>query len=186
MKNFPMTDWNSTVEHQLRPDELMAELDIKKQTYYNYLKHLGIKSEKDSEGKAYLTQAQAKLIRDLRAHVVGGGKIEDFTVSEEAATLTVAEGAELSDVAEQPVEVNPTAGLDMEALYLEASEIAGQRLTAGQQLVMAMANQMSYEDLHPMTRAKVDKVRSAAAPKFDAQQAATDLLNQFRQQMQTA
>ena len=50
MLNFEknsMTDCNSTIEHQLRPDELIAELSIGKQTYYNYLKHLGIKAGKD-------------------------------------------------------------------------------------------------------------------------------------------
>ena len=70
-----MAAQNSTVEHQLRPDELMAELDIKKQAYYTYLKYLGIKADKDSKGKLYLTQAQANLVRELRSHVVGGGKM---------------------------------------------------------------------------------------------------------------
>ncbi|MEM9090464.1 MAG: hypothetical protein AAGC93_17160 [Cyanobacteria bacterium P01_F01_bin.53] len=183
-----MGDQNSTVEQQFRPEELMTELGIKKQAYYDYLKHLGIKAEKDSNGRAYITQAQAKSVRLLRQHVVAGRKIEDFDIHKALeSALAVAESTELSDVAEQLVEeASPTEGLDMEALYLEASEIAGQRLTAGQQLVMAMASQMGYEDLHPVTKAKVDQVRSAAVPKFDAQKVATDLLSQFRQKTQVA
>ena len=182
-----MGDRNSAVEQQFRPEELMRELDIKKQAYYDYLKHLGIKAEKDSNNRAYLTQAQAKSVRLLRQHVVAGGKIEDFDIHEALeSALAVAESTELGDVAEQAEEVDHAKDLNLEALYLEASEIAGQRLTANQQVVMAMANQMGYEDLHPMTRAKVDKVRSAAAPKFDPQKIAADLLNQCRQQMQTA
>ncbi|MEM9136502.1 MAG: hypothetical protein AAGB01_04035 [Cyanobacteria bacterium P01_F01_bin.42] len=177
-----MTDWNSTVEHQLRPDELMAELDIKKQTYYNYLKYLEIKSEKDSEGKAYLTQAQAKLIRDLRAHVVGGGKIEDFTVNEEAAALAVADAGALDASAESVAQADPKEGLDLKVLHREASKIAAKRMTAGHHLVLAMAEQMTYEDLHPEARAEVDQVRTAGLPKFNPQELAIDLLGQLRQQ----
>ena len=181
-----MTDWNSTVEHQLRPDELMAELDIKKQTYYNYLKRLEIKSEKDSEGKSYLTQAQAKLVRDLRAHVVGGGKIEDFTVDKDAAALAVADAGELDAAAKTVTQDDPRDGLDLKALHREASKIAAHRMTAGHHLVLAMAEQMTYEDLHPEAQAEVDQVRTAGHPKFNPQELATDLLSQFRQQMQTA
>ena len=51
---FAMTDQNSAVEHQIRPNALMEELGIKKDAYYAYLKHLGFKAEKDSDGKAFL------------------------------------------------------------------------------------------------------------------------------------
>ncbi|MBT9316481.1 hypothetical protein IXB50_13710 [Leptothoe spongobia TAU-MAC 1115] len=97
-----------------------------------------------------------------------------------------AKGTRPGEITEQSKELDPTAGLNLEALYLEASEIAGQRLTASQQVVMAMANQMSYEDLHPITRAKVDQVRNAANPKFDAQAIADRILNHYRQRIQTA
>lgn len=179
-----MTDRNSVVEHQLRPDELMAELGIKKQAYYDYLRHLGIKAEKDSKGKVYLTQDQAKMMRALREHVAAGGKIEAFDFSNsDAAALTVADAGELDQAAEP---VDPTAEMDMEALYLEASEIAAQRLTAGEQVVMAMASQMTYEDLHPTTKAKVDQLREASIPKFNPQEVAANLLSQCRQQMAVA
>ena len=103
--------------------------------------------------------------------------------------MTVADGTELGQVAEPPAlveEVNPTQGLDMEALYLEASEVAAQRLTAGNQVILAMASKMTYEDLHPTAKAKVDHVRAASVPKFNPQEVADNLLSQFRQQMQTA
>ena len=186
-EKISMTDWNSTVEHQLRPDELMAELDIKKQTYYNYLKHLGIKSEKDSKGKSYLTQFQANLVRDLRAHVVDGGKIEDFTINKEAAALAVADAGELDTAAEPVTQADSAEGLDLQVLHREASKIAAKRMTAGHHLVLAMAENMTYEDLHPEYRAEVDQVREAGLPKFNPQELAADLLGQLRQQqMQTA
>ncbi|MEA5464888.1 hypothetical protein [Leptothoe sp. PORK10 BA2] len=176
------------MEHQLRPDELMAELDIKKQTYYNYLDHLGIKAEKDSKGKVYLTQAQADQLRSLRSHVLEGGKIEEFTISRSSSSDLVKMESGGLDSAERlteiEVEADPTQGLDMETLYREASEIAAQRLTASEQVVLALASQMDYNDLHPEAKAKVDQVREATVPKFDAQAVATDLLGQFRRQRQ--
>ena len=186
LEKISMTDWNSTIEHQLRPDELIAELSIGKQTYYNYLKHLGIKAGKDSKGKAYLSQEQAKLIRDLRTHVVEGGKIEDFIVSDKATALAVADASELNSVAEPVDQADPTDGLDLKVLHREASKLAAKRMTAGHHLVLAMAEQMTYEDLHPEAQAEVDQVRTAGLPKFNPQELATDLLSQFRQQMQTA
>ena len=187
LEKISMTDWNSTVEHQLRPDELIAELSIGKQTYYNYLKHLGIKAGKDSKGKVHLSQEQAKLIRDLRAHVVGGGKIEEFTINDEATALAVADAGDLDTAAEPVTQADPKEGLDLKVLHREASKIAAKRMTAGQKLVLAMADQMTYEDLHPEAQAEVDQVREAGLPKFNPQELATDLLSQFRQQqVQTA
>lgn len=180
-----MTDRNSTVEHQLRPDELMAELDIKKQAYYDYLKHLGIKAGKDSKGKAYLTQAQANLIRALRQHVVSGGKIEDFVVDENSVALAVSGAGELDTPAGPMPQVDPTGDVDLQALHREASKIAAHRMTAGHHLVLAMAEQMTYDDLHPESKAQVDQVREATVPKFNAQAMATDLLSQVRGQRQT-
>lgn len=180
-----MTDQKSTVEQQIRPNILQDQLGIKKDAYYSYLKHLGIKAEKDSDGKAFLTEGQANSIRLLRQHVVDGGKIEEFDIHKAIeSALAVSDGGDLGQVQpEQQPKADPADGLDMEALYLEASEIAAQRLTAGEQVVMAMASQMGYEDLHPTARAKVDQVRSSAVPKFDPQEIAASLLSRCKQQM---
>lgn len=177
---------NSTVEQQIRPNSLQEELGIKKDAYYAYLKHLDIKAEKDSEGKAFLTEAQANQIRALRKHVVDGGKIEDF--QPEMMALTIANNGEIESAKpEEPVEeIDPSQGLDMETLYIEASEIAAQRLTAGERVVMAMASQMSYEDLHPQARVKVDQVRASVSPKFNPQEIAANLLSKCKQQMAEA
>lgn len=180
-----MTDRNSTVEHQLRPEELMAELDIKKQAYYTYLKHLGIKADKDSKGKVYLTQAQANLMRELRAHVVDGGKIEDFEVSNvDPAALVKAEAGEV-DAAGQMPEAGTAQDLDMNELVRGAAELAGHRMTVAHQLMLQMADQMTYEDLPDEVRVKVDSVRQATNPKHqNLSSMATDLLSQWRQKRQ--
>ena len=190
-KLFLMGDQNSTVEHQIRPTELQDQLGIKKDAYYSYLKHLNITAEKDSKGKAYLNPEQEKLIRELRQHVVDGGRIEDFKVEEQPETaLAVADSGEIGTLNGQPEEpeeeIDPSQGLDMEMLYREASAIAAQRLTASEQVVLAMASQMGYEDLHPDAQATVDRVRSASAPKFNAQEVAADLLSKRKQMSQVA
>ena len=183
-KIFLMTDQKSTVEQQIRPNILQDQLGIKKDAYYSYLKHLGITAEKDSDGKAFLTEGQANSIRLLRQHVVDGGKIEEFDIHKAIeSALAVSDGGELSQVEPEPVNVDPAEDLDMEMLYLKASKMAVQRLTAGEQVVAAMASQMTYEDLHPTVRAEVDRVREASVPKFNPQEVAANLLNQCRQQM---
>lgn len=180
-----MGDQNSVVEHQIRPNDLMEELGIKKDAYYAYMKQLELKAEKDENGKAFLTEEMANSVRAIRAHVEAGGKIEEFAVSNSLVTADAGAVGSVGGVQPEPVpEVDPTAGLDMEALYREASEIAGQRLTAGAQVVLAMASQMSYDDLHPETKAKVDSVRSASSPKFNAQAIASDLMSRYRESQQ--
>ena len=91
-KKIVMSQPNSVVESQIRPNDLMEELGIKKDAYYAYLKHLGIKAEKDSEGKAYLTEEQANGVRALRSHVKNGGKIEEFSINNLESSIVQAQG----------------------------------------------------------------------------------------------
>jgi len=61
-----------------RPEELMQELGIKKDTYYGDANYLKMKAAKDENGKSYLTNEQAELIRQLRSYVTQAGKREGF------------------------------------------------------------------------------------------------------------
>jgi len=56
----------------------MQELGIKKDTYYGDLSYLKMKAAKDENGKSYLTNEQAELIRQLRSYVTQAGKREGF------------------------------------------------------------------------------------------------------------
>ena len=119
-------------------------------------------------------------------HVEAGGKIEEFTVSNsEPAALVTAESGQMGAAAEPAQSVEDGYGLNLDAIYREASEIAGQRLTTTEQVVLAMASQMSYDDLHPVTKEKVDSVRQATVPKFNAHAIASDLMSQYRQKQQS-
>ena len=182
-----MSDQNSNPEYEvkpeIRPDALMDQLGIKKQTYYTYLNHLGIKAQKDSAGKAYLTNEQANLMRSLRAHVTSGGKIEDFSV--EHSLSVRGEETLAAELPELPTE-DPTEAIDMDALMREAANIAGHRMTLANQIVLQLANQMTYEDLPEDVKQKVDSVRNAATVTMQPGKIAADLLSQWRQQRAAA
>jgi hypothetical protein len=179
-----MSDQNSVIEHQIRPEQLQDELGIKKDAYYAYMKHLGLKAGKDSEGKAYLEPEQANLVRALREHVVAGGKIEDFAISNSNA-LSVVEGNQLAaDLAEEMPTPDPATGFDMDLLMKEAANLAGHRMTLANQVVLQLASQMTYDDLPQDVKAKVDSVREAVVPTVQPGKIAADLLSQWRQRQQ--
>jgi hypothetical protein len=177
-------DQNSTqaiVEHQVRPDDLMAELGIKKDAYYTYLKHLDIKAQKDGSGKAYLTSQQADRIRALRLHVVATGKIDGY----EETALATSEAAGLGDA---PPWAGPTPESDtpdMERLIRQAQELAAHNMAIGDLVVAQLAQQMTYDDLAPDLQGKVTEVREATRPKANPAEIASRILLQWRSQRGT-
>lgn len=175
-----MTDQNSAVVTQIRPEQAMEQLGLKKDAYYEDLKFLGLKAKRDSDGKSYLDDEQFQVLVSLRQHVESTGRREGFQVPGELATVGV---DDLASQQREEVPVTPESGLDMAALIAEAAELAGSRMTMKEQIVNAIANQMTYEDLPPEVQSKVQTVRASADPK--AQQpdrVATALLSQWRQQ----
>jgi hypothetical protein len=170
---------NSAVEHQIRPMDLMSELDIQKDAYYAYLKYLGLKAEKDSEGKAYLTNEQANAIRALRSHVKQTGKMDGFLNSN--GELAVAGEGSLLDQAAAPQQeqANPM-NAQLEELIRAAAELKGQQLVMPEMVIKELAARMTYDDLPEDIRAKVQTVRESASPKFQPAHLADQLLNQWR------
>jgi hypothetical protein len=49
---------NSVVMPQIRPEQAMEQLGIKKDAYYEDLRFLNLKAKRDSEGKSYLDEKQ--------------------------------------------------------------------------------------------------------------------------------
>ncbi|MGB6015845.1 MAG: hypothetical protein WBG32_14035 [Nodosilinea sp.] len=166
------------VEHQVRPDDLMAELGIKKDAYYSYLKHLDIKAQKDGSGKAYLEPQQADRIRALRSHVVATGKIDGY----EETALATAEEAGLGDT---PPWTSPTPEADtpdLDRLIRQAQELAAHNMAMGDMVVMQLAQQMTFDDLAPDLKGKVTEVREATRPKANPAEIASRILGQWRSQ----
>jgi hypothetical protein len=181
-----MTDQNSGVDYQIRPEDLQEELGIKKDAYYAYVKFLSLKIEK-SEGKAFLSGEQANLLRSLRSHVVETGKMEGF-VNTNGGELATFESGNLSDQVTQPVEEIPIAEDDnqLNELIRAASELAAQRIAMPQMVVGELSKRIGYEDLPADLKEKVDQVRENAIPKQNPAQLAEQLLARYRQKAVTA
>jgi len=187
-----MTHQNSAQSDLIRPDDLMQELGIKKDTYYGDLNYLKLKASKDETGKAYLTNEQANLVRELRSHVSQTGKREGFVSSspdgisgdlvhhqsrQEIATFT-----EESEEVDLEIPQAEAEGYEenLEKLIYEAAQLKMQNLSAPHLVKLHLAQQMSEEDLPPEMREKVQQVRDAANPKFQPSSVANNLLQQWR------
>lgn len=174
---------NSVVESQVRPDDLMAEFGIRKDTYYDDLKFLGIRAEKDEDGKAYLTEAQAGRVRALRAHVSATGKRDGFVESalterpEQKPTPVDSGSGPLAGAAETP-------SADISGMIRAAAELKAQQLIMPELVKLELAESMTFDDFPPDLQQKVSSVREAANPKSQAAQIADQLLNQWRQTRQ--
>ena len=176
-----MSDRNSVVVPQIRPEQAMEQLGLKRDAYYSDLKFLGIKAQKDSNGKSFLEEHEFQLLVALRKHVEATGKRDGFQVPGELATMAA------GDMANQqpepiPTEVPQSEQFDMSDIIAEADVLAGNRMTMREQIVNAIANQMTFEDLSPTTQAKVQSVRAAVDPKIQPQKIAEAMLSQWRQQ----
>ncbi|MDB9529945.1 hypothetical protein PN498_28420 [Oscillatoria sp. CS-180] len=176
-----MTNQNSVVVPQIRPEQAMEQLGLKKDAYYDDLKFLGIKANRDSDGKSYLDEAQFQLLAALRQHVTEIGKRDGFQMPGELATVV---NGDMAQPEQEPVqaETHQAEQFDIQAIISEAAELAGSRMTMREQVVNAIAEQLSYDDLPPAVQAKVQSVRAAADPKAQPRQVATALLSQWRQQ----
>jgi hypothetical protein len=174
-------DQNTVIVCQVRPDDLMEELGIKKDAYYAYLKHLDIKAQRDDEGKAYLEPEQADRIRALRAHVQRTGKIESF---EETALATAEEsGLGSSDAPwSQDSPADSTDPSQLEHLIRKAQELAAHNMAMGDLVVAQLAQQMTFDDLTPELQGKVQGVREATHPKANPAEIASRIMHQWRSQ----
>ena len=184
-KLFAAMTQNSVPTNAIRPDELMSELDIKKDAYYKDLNHLDIKPDKDSEGKCYLTIEQANEIRALRNHVNETGSRKDFTNNSIVKVDDSNEMVSNNNEAENDIYINPeepTAQFDINGLMRGAAQLKARELAMPHLVKREIANRMSEEDLPEDLKEKVAIAREVANPKFTPGQLAETLLNQYRSQ----
>ncbi|OKH12504.1 hypothetical protein FACHB389_36420 [Nostoc calcicola FACHB-389] len=163
----------------------MEELSIKKDTYYADIKFLGIKPDKDSEGKIWLTFEQAEQVKALRQHVENTGRREGFEISsivkvDNNKLATSANSNSDQDIYIQPSE--PTAQFDFNQLMRSAAELKAREIAMPALVKRAIADKMSEEDLPEDLQEKVNLAREAANPKFTPVQVADVLLSQWRNQ----
>ena len=59
-------------------ESVLSELQVGKDTYYADIKFLGIKTQKDADRKAFITQEDLDLFLALRSHVANHGTRQGF------------------------------------------------------------------------------------------------------------
>ena len=171
---------NSHPPETIRPEDLMEELGIKKETYYRDLRYLEIEHQKDSSGRAYLSTEQANQIRALRNHVEQNGKRSGF----ESSSIVKATDSSISQSTEE-IKVNGSSPEEqMAALVRSAAELRADTEVAK----YLIASQMRTEMLPPDLRAKVEAAKAAVVPKSTAPNSwAQELVakaNQYMKQQQ--
>ena len=185
-----MNERNSSPVDMVRPDDLMAELDVKSSTYYEDLKFLDITASKDENNKAYLTSEEAEQVKALRSHVNENGKRDGFVygglaVSNNSELATNTEKSSLAIAEEDNIYVEaqePTANIDLEKLMREAAELAARNMAMPALIKKEIADRMNEEDLPEDLREKVEIAREVANPKFTPADIAGSLLSQYRSQ----
>ena len=157
-KKFKMTQQNSTEITMIRPDDLMAELGIKKSKYYEILKDLGIKASKDSSKKSYLTLEQALDVRTYLLDDIQSSENDDsdnssIVKADDSNLVASTNNNSAEDIYVKPEE--PTAKLDSD-LVREAEELAARGMAMNNLLKIQLASQMSFDDLSPDLQEKVN------------------------------
>jgi len=167
------------ISGRITPEEACEALGIKKTPYYERLKFLGIKANKDDEG-TYLNAEQMKLMEDLDKHIQQTGKMEGF---QGGGQLALSESSGLAlEIPEQPdipgTEEDDRDGL--EELIREAAELKVQQAAMPELVKLHLAAGMTEDDLPADLKAKLQAVREAANPKQNAAAIASNLLTRYR------
>jgi hypothetical protein len=182
---FEMTTQNSTENQTISPEALMSELGIKKTKYYEILKHLDIKADKDLSGNIYLTIEKAEKVR---AYLSGNIQTAENDESTNNSSLVKADNNNLAASTNNNSEENiyieaeePFTKLDS-GIVREAEELAARGMAMNDLIKIQLASQMSFEDLSPDLQEKVKIAREVANPKFTPAAIAGQLLAQHRSQ----
>ncbi len=161
-----MADHTDRTNQRRRPDELQAKYNIKKPAYYDRLKFLGIKHQKDSENKAYLTLEQVAQMDALHSHIEQTGKMEGFDPNNSTA-IVKSDGNDLETKTSEKIEPKskpiPDSNQLVEFDRAAQSRAAEILLAAGEALT---ADYLANPDkLSPEFREKIF-ARSAGVPKL--------------------
>jgi hypothetical protein len=181
-KNFVSKKEYSMETIKIRPEELMSELGIKKSKYYEVLKELGLKADKDLHGRSYLTIEQAEQIKNYLLNNMLPEENQDSNnnclVKVDDSNLTTStENNSVEDIYIDREE--PSAQLDSK-IVREAEELAARGMAMNDLIKIQLASQMSFEDLSPDLQEKVNIAREVANPKWTPAQLAETLLSQHR------
>ncbi len=198
-QNSAALDQNSTTEMHYRPEEVQRIFSIKSAQYYERLKFLGDKANKDKEGKAYLDKSQFERMKRLDQHIRETGEMDGFIDSEggelapvNSASLAEVEGGDLAKpipAVEEPTNAVRGASIENDLgkqIYREAAELRASELVMRPAIVREVANRMTKDDLPDDLKAQVERTEEAIRPNFHPSAIADKLLTQLRQNRQAA
>ncbi len=170
-----------TISGRTTPEEACEALGIKKSPYYERLRFLGIKANKDAEG-TYLNAEQMKLMEELDKHIRETGKMEGFSGG---GQLALVENSGATSALEIPLEPDFGDGDDgeLDQILWEAAELKMQQLAKAALIRLHLAHQMTEDDLPDEMKEELAAVREAAnpaSPKQNAAAIANKLLERYR------
>jgi hypothetical protein len=170
-----------TISGRTTPEEACEALGIKKSPYYERLRFLGIKANKDAEG-TYLNAEQMKLMEELDKHIRETGKMEGFSGG---GQLALVENSGATSALEIPLEPDFGDGDDgeLDQIMWEAAELKKQQLAKAALIRLHLAHQMTEDDLPDEMKEELAAVREAAnpaSPKQNAAAIANKLLERYR------
>ena len=166
-------------------DDILQRLGVGKDTFYKWKKYLNLEGSRDENKAVYFSDGDIAALDLLKQHLDNGGKLEDFEVS----ALAIASDSNLSEFSveikregaiEIPETPDPMNDVDLDRLIYEAAELKGQQLVTPQLVKLAIAGQLSEDELPDDIKAKVQAVREAANPKYQADSIASQVLSKWR------
>ncbi len=192
-----MTTPNNTDVTGHYTGDLLERWDIGKSAFYDRLKYLGIQLEKGSSNKGYLTDEQVKFMDELDSHIKKTGKMEGFNNSslvknndsnlvQSSDNNSLATGNEDEYSLTSPDEIaveteEPDDGFDMDDAFRVGAEIKTRRLAMPNLMALAIADELTEEDLPPDLQQKLNAVREAVNPKWKPEGVAKQYVERMRQ-----
>jgi hypothetical protein len=163
----------------------MEKYGIKRDAYYDRLKFLGIKHQKDSANRCYLTDDQVNLMDELDSYIRKNGKMEGFVhhnSEENSGAMVKSENTAIEQSSEniyvEPED--PIDNFDINKLIRKAAQLKARELATPDLAIRAIADRMSEDDLPEDLKQKVEAVREAVNPKWTPAELADRILSQYR------
>ncbi|MBE9167571.1 hypothetical protein IQ238_08590 [Pleurocapsales cyanobacterium LEGE 06147] len=182
-KNFAMKKEYSTETMTIRPEELMEELGIKKSKYYQVLKELEIKADKDSTGKSYLTESQAEQVKSYLLNNMHKEENQDLNNNSIIKVNDSNLATSTNTNSEENIYVepeDPIDNFDIDKLLRKAAQLKARELATPDLAIRAIADRMTEDDLPEDLKQKVFAVREAVNPKWTPAELADKILAQHR------
>ncbi len=170
-------------------EDVLSRLGIGLKTYYSDIKFLDIKTQKDENRKAFITQEDFNLLIQLRRHIEKTGTRQGFEaqkgelVVSEQSELTNTNPAEITSTNNQidyPQPEEPIATDEMgQQLFRAGAELKAKETAMPHLVVRAVADQLHEEQLPEDLKEKVEATKEAANPKWNPGDLADSLIRRY-------